>query len=671
MRKSPLLFVIALFLISIVVAQELSLEVGDYIITGEDVDEGVAGEVRFDDFDIGDISVEITSSSEEFIILLEGVRGTLDEDGIVHGVAELDGAYISIQLDPSTAPRVREFEESVAFTYDIRDDELTIIKGGVHIGDERIEAEKDSEFSIIGREVFLDGQGAIESIGSVDMQGYFVPRSDGILFSGKGEVDSATDELFFNGDVLYANDAFNEKIYDGAYFQLGDSFLKMKSVEGTELGYRPLAGNDVLDKRHDYERFYLHLTNGGEVAITNREDSLKTPLVDVLDGTGVKVVNGWYTDDERTLFIDPPTIETAFDLSGAITTLPLVVYFPDNVDAIFSSANGYVLLDNEKEVARYNDIGAPITDDFSDNDVRTIEELEKVWPTFEFKIEQTGQVTYTPSSATIAVTDQWLQDHSSTTPMKTLVFSDKKNTARADPSSRRIYFPDVLYEITQGEEELLAKYGTDRELAGKPYDLLTHENTHLIVTPQRSLVEKYNQIATRALENLARDELSVNLNSEIYTYIDSGDTGEFLEDAGTDALQWYDRRGDISYLSDAYIDICFPNSKIDSAMRQCQVQFEQLAGKYGLPAGYALRNYGTRKNNRFDEMPTTWIEEPLMQRWYRANLGNEFQREVYTQLAQLAYDSDQISDVECKIILIHDCEKGVLWDSTVESNETF
>lgn len=661
LRKSLLLFVVALFLVSLVVAQELSLEVGDYIIIGEDLDDGVAGEVRFDDFDLGDMPVEITSSSEEFVILIEGVRGTLDEDGIVHGVAEMDGAYISIQLDPSTVPRLREFEEGVEFTYNIFDDELTILKGGVHIGDERIEAENDSELSIIGKEVFLDGQATIESIGLVDLYGSFVPESDGVLFSGRegSEIVSTTDALNFEGDLLYANDRFQEEGYDGAYFQSGDGFLKMKSVDGTVFSYKPLVGNTILDKRQATEAFDLILTGGGEVAITNREDSRQTPLVDVIDDAGVKLVNGWYTDDEGHLLIDPPSIDSFYDLRGAATTLPLVAHFPDNTDAIFSSANGYILLSSGREIARLNDIGSPITDDFSDNDIRTVEDLQKEWPQYIFYVEQTETIEYTPSTASVQVTHQWLQDHPDT-PLHTLVFSDV-DYSYAELDDNSINFADALYELTREEEEILAWYGTDREIGGDPYRTLTHENAHLITSENGdSLLREYNNVATAALDKIIKDGRYRTLNNDVYRYVHIGKPQFFLSDAGKGAELWYSRGGDLRQASSLYIDICFLHSEADPVMKQCRVQFEQLASEYGLPAGYSLQDYGTDTEPAYSEMPSTWIEEPLEQRIYRANYGNEYQKEVYTQLAQLAYDSDQITKTECDAIL-GDCEKGVLW----------
>ena len=660
LRKFLLLFFVIFFSLSLVTGQELSWNVGKYILTGEDVSEGIGGELRFSDFESDGVVLEITRTSEEFVILMEGVRGTLEADGEVHGVAEIDGAYISIQADPSVDQLIRELDDGVEFTYNIPGDELTIRKGHMTVGGQGVTPDKSNEITVVGNDVFLDGQATLDDVGDVEMVGSFVPQADGVLFSGVGLIDRGDGWLSYTGDFIFANDAFSAEDYEGAYFQQRSTSLKLKSVDGTMLWYKPLVGNKILDKRQEEEAFHFFLTDGGEVTVTNREETRQTPLVDVTDDTGVKVDNGWFTQDEGYLFIEPPTIETPFDLSGAATTLPLVEHFPDDSEVIFSSTNSFVSKTSGREIMRYNDLGASITDDFSDNDVRTIEDLEKAWPQFTFKIEQTGEMVYTPSSATIGVTDQWLKDHGSTTPMKTLIFSDKMGSYGI-PTTKTIAFSDALYSITKSEEELLANYGTDRELAGNPYRILTHENAHLVVGARHSLLEEYNAIVETALENIARDEQYTDINSEVYAHVRSGDTAEFLQYAGTDGLEWYAQKGNPEYLSGLYLDICFFHSEQDSTMKQCQLQIEQFAEKYGLPAGYALRNYGTKTEPQFREMPSTWIEEPILQRYYRANLGNEYQRDVYTKLAQLAYDSDQISSVECKIILIHDCEKGVLW----------
>lgn len=653
MRK-PLFFLVLFLCVSFVLAQKES-SLGAYILTGGEISEGISeNELRFVDEEVDDIPFTITAPPDEFKIDLEGVRGTMNDAGHVHGTAEVDGAYLSVYKTVTAEPMVYEFYKGTTFDYSIPDEKLTIASGKIILQERKVGLPDGA--LIVGDTLFpLSGPLGnfyIDDIGHVTLfeGSSFELRSDGILFSGGAYVEMDEEQLTLAGDVLVANEKFSDQNYKGAYIERDETALRVKNTEGNKIRYLAKDGNTVVDARNN-ELFQLVLADGGDVYVQNREKDGLIPLVEVVDQVGLQINTGYSGYKEGIISSNPPTsLQTKEDLYKALAIPPAVplVIEDDSGKYVFSPGGGFAIYkgDKDKALFQYNDLGIPITEVFTDNNIRTIDDLFKKWRGDVDFFLLASSPEYTPSQTAIQVADYWMSTHYTEELISgnfaRFAFSPEFGSSMSTSEGDTVFIEDALYSIPSNKEVIQHFFGGDREIINYPLGIITHENTHLAIEGiGPTVASDYESIASAASQSIERDERFKKLQDYIDNFVRNNPSfrESYEESKKTDTLS--EAASGTEDVVGSLARFCNLNFR-SAPMDKCRGMIELLAEDYGLPAAYGLD---------FVELPATWSEEPLQQRIERANSANPRQRETYRKLAKLAYDSHQIAKEECKAIL--------------------
>tara|TARA_Y100000310_G_scaffold343964_1_gene454226 strand:- start:6290 stop:8338 length:2049 start_codon:yes stop_codon:yes gene_type:complete len=678
MNKTFIIGIIVIcFVLSFVSANEevveestelITLQVGDITVTGEDVQLGSADTIKFVHEESHENPIEITTfdeEGEEIKVIIQKIEGDVDSEGYIRGSSFFGVANISYEKGEYYEFYNLNYQsgDPIEFSFDLIYNELEIKSGEFEYGGKLISS--GEPMLIIGNRVYPEGSVIVDGYGTFD--GDLVIEENGILLSPRqGEEAEFNDKdnegtlTLSKGDIFIGGDGFDPGNYEGAfyYYENYDEF-QLTSVEGTSVQYKASSANTILDTRTDEDLFQITMDGEGSLYAQNREETGKTPFVKVM-GEDFELENGYYNLDESGIINIDERYGQASNISnlGSLlgqNSVPMYIE-GDNQGFTFASTNSMKVSDSEGEtIATYYDLGMPINDDFNDNYVRSMDDLRIEWPDIAFA-EAISYESKEPSPATVQALHHWLSEEDNLAAELIYVTPyPNQDMALEFEGYKTIKFSDTLYNLdpydtdysrltSEGE---LYEFAKDREFYGHPMRTLEHENGHLIVNALNdesdgALMTEYNRIISEAVDDMLEDP---RMEGIIDVALDKGIIRNIEEARNLNTNEFYK---DLMILSD-------PESL------EAAAELERMTEHYGLPSMYSLYNYGTGRNPSYDELSTTYLEEPIEQKTERVHSDNPYVSSRYEELTQLAYDTGQITSDECLQIMGETCRMGVIW----------
>jgi len=146
--------------------------------------------------------------------------------------------------------------------------------------------------------------------------------------------------------------------------------------------------------------------------------------------------------------------------------------------------------------------------------------------------------------------------------------------------------------------------------------------------------------------------------------------------SGRDLIKEYNSSGAGAIVN--YLTVFEAYSQYDKDIKNQNTELINLVhNETGLPANYALRKYSTgvddylanlfggyQKSGSYNELSSTFMEEPLDTRKAEANSENPNIQNEYRKLTQLAFDSGKMNQQECNEIMGEKCEECVIYKLT-------
>jgi len=170
---------------------------------------------------------------------------------------------------------------------------------------------------------------------------------------------------------------------------------------------------------------------------------------------------------------------------------------------------------------------------------------------------------------------------------------------------------------------------------------------------EKMLIASYDQIILERKDILIENEEFKKTLQKFIKLIN--DNKEDLDEESRKNLNYFFELEDKEKIGALFYSSVYTlSNQIPELKKEYINLINQIDKKGGLPSAYALlrTSFGT-----YDELSSTYIEEDLKERYSKLNFGTPAQKEVYTKLTQLAFDSGKMPQKEYTY-LMGSCERS-------------
>ena len=180
----------------------------------------------------------------------------------------------------------------------------------------------------------------------------------------------------------------------------------------------------------------------------------------------------------------------------------------------------------------------------------------------------------------------------------------------------------------------------------------------------KPLIVFYNDIVLEAREKLLRNQDYIDLLDNIFVTLENEKEG-YSENLMERAKRFILQQGsEDKYAPEGLSIISNFGAESEVIKQQYQELIKIIDEETGLPAVYAFRDYGSKFidflgnikiPSTYSELSSTYREEPLGVRRFKAQQGTAAQQSVYKMLTQLAFDSGKMDAFEYMSIMGNIC----------------